>query len=338
MLEHGPYFNTVYGRGLVEEVSRIAAPPYLVVTMEDLWHLVEDKLRCNLGHVYLASTLEYEDLIQAEKSLPEVRSVIGVGGGVALDIAKFFAWLRNLPLFQLPTSVSVNAGFAHKSGIRIGGVVQYLGWAVPQAVYVDFDVVQSAPIHINRAGVGDIFCIHTAHYDWKLATRRGKEKKWPWDEELAAQAQEVLQKVRENTNEVNQMSEIGIRLIMESHRWSGATYHNSGWNPRFIEGSEHFFFYNLEYLTHKKFIHGEPVCLGIALIAALQNNDPEGIIKSIREVGVRIRPEEMGVSTEDVVNAFTTAGDFAERESLFYTVLNEKRAARSFVEAILERI
>ena len=36
-----------------------------------------------------------------------------------------------------------------------------------------------------------------------------------------------------------------------------------GWNPRHIEGVEHFFFYNLERRTGRHFIHGQPVGLGI---------------------------------------------------------------------------
>ena len=39
---------------------------------------------------------------------------------------------------------------------RRDGVVRYVGWAVPEAVYVDVDVIGSAPARLNRAGVGDI--------------------------------------------------------------------------------------------------------------------------------------------------------------------------------------
>ena len=46
---------------------------------------------------------------------------------------------------------------------------------------------------------------------------------------------------------------------------------SSGWNPRHIEGIEHFFFYNLEFLTNKKFIHGQPVRLGFVIGCLLHN-------------------------------------------------------------------
>ncbi len=73
--------------------------------------------------------------------------------------------------------MTVNAPFGHRAGIRTGGgVVRYLGWAVPEAVYVDFDVIASAPRQLNRSGIGDVLCYHTAHYDWRLARDLGREE------------------------------------------------------------------------------------------------------------------------------------------------------------------
>jgi glycerol-1-phosphate dehydrogenase [NAD(P)+] len=104
------------------------------------------------------------DLITQE--LPAHASVIGLGGGRALDVAKYLTWRRPVPLFQVPTSTSVNAAFAQRAAVRVGELVRYVGWAVPEAVYVDFDVIRRAPDALNRSGVGDIFCYHTAHWDW----------------------------------------------------------------------------------------------------------------------------------------------------------------------------
>ena len=73
--------------------------------------------------------------------------------------------------------------FGQRAGLRQDGLVRYLGWAVPEAVYVDFDVIQAAPASLNRAGVGDILCYHTAHWDWRAASESGVvEGRWPYDE------------------------------------------------------------------------------------------------------------------------------------------------------------
>src|SRR2546423_1394746 len=137
--------------------------------------------------------------------LPAFAAIIGLGGGQALDVAKFFAWRTRRPLFQVPTATTVNAPFGHRSGLRTGGKVRYMGWAVPQAVYIDFDVIQSAPPALNRSGIGDILCYHTAHADWRLAADTGNvEARWPYDDDLVAQARERLDAVLAHLDDIRE--------------------------------------------------------------------------------------------------------------------------------------
>ena len=49
--------------------------------------------------------------------------VVGFGGGTALDTAKYLAWKRGLPLVQIPTITSVDAGFTDAIGVRSEGRV-----------------------------------------------------------------------------------------------------------------------------------------------------------------------------------------------------------------------
>jgi len=238
----------------------------------------------------------------------------------------------------MPTIVSVDAAFGHRSAVRVGGFVRYVGWAVPQAVYVDYDIVKNAPPHLNRAGVGDVFSIHTALYDWKLATQRRKAGIWPWDEELSARAKTVLENVRRETTEIHDVTDEGIAALTEGLRFTGAIYHNTGWNPRSCEGSEHHFFYALEYLTGKEFVHGEAVCLGILFMSLLQDNDFEGIWLSIREAGVRVTPQALGVTWDDVKRALDQTRELAEQQGLFYTAANERRITDKQMETVKSRI
>lgn len=331
-------FHVVYGRNLFAEIPVIANPPYLIVTMKDIWPKFKKDLDTEDAIVYFVDSLEEKDLRRDLQKLKKFNIAIGVGGGMALDVAKYFAWLTNIPLIQCPTTMSVNAAFTERAGIRFNRSVHYVGLKFPEVVYVDYGVIQNAPAHLNRAGVGDIFCIHTAHADWKFATKANKAGIFPYDPELAAQAQEHLQKTRRNAKEIFNVTEEGIRTVMEAHRWTGPTYHNSGWNPRYIEGCEHFFFYALEYITGKHFVHGEPVSLGIVFMSYLQENDPEGIWESIRESGVRIRPEEMGVSWNDVEMALKQTRARSIADNRWYTIINEKEGPDSLVPMVRERL
>jgi glycerol dehydrogenase-like iron-containing ADH family enzyme len=191
---------------------------------------------------------------------------------------------------------------------------------VPEAVYVDYDVIQSAPPDLNRSGVGDILCYHTAHRDWEIARDHGMiEPEWPYDAGLVAEARGRLDSVLDHLDDIRAVSDLGVRALMSAHRWGGTTFHDSGWNPRHIEGMEHFFFYNLEHITGKHFIHGQPVGLGIYIGSLLQENAPEAMLEALHRAGVDIRPEAMGVTWEDVESAVQTLPSFVNEAGLWFT-------------------
>ena len=332
-------FRTVFGRGLLEELPVFVHRPYLVVTMEDLWPRFAGAFDDGLAGVHLVRTLEVAELEAEADALPAVNAVVGLGGGQAIDVAKFFAWRRRLPLFQVPTAMTVNAPFGHRAGLRRQGIVRYLGWAVPEAVYVDFDVIASAPARIIRAGIGDILCYHTAHFDWRLAHEAGRaEARWPYDERLVAAAKERLEDVLAHLDDIRQVNEAGIRTLTLAHRWGGATFHDAGWNPRHIEGMEHFLFYNLERLTARHFIHGQPVGLGCFIGATLQENQPEMVLDALLRAGVDIRPEQMGVTWDDVAAAMRTLRAFVREAGLWYTTADERPMDDAFVRRVRQRI
>ena len=332
-------FRTVFGRGLVEELPNFAHPPYLVATMEDLWPMFEERLGAQAAGVHIVRTIDADELEVELEKLPDFASVIGLGGGQAVDVAKFIAWRRQRPLFQVPTAMTVNAPFGHRAGLRHRGKVRYMGWAIPEAVYVDFDVIQSAPALLNRSGVGDILCYHTAHRDWELARdHQIEEPSWPFDPSLVAGARTQLDLVMAGLDDIREVNESGIRTLMTAHRWGGATFHDSGWNPRHIEGVEHFFFYNLERLTGRHFIHGQPVGLGIYVGSLLQDNEADRMLTALHRVGVDIRPEAMGVTWADVAQCLESLEEFVQRSGLWFTVANTVPVPSSFVDEVREGV
>jgi glycerol dehydrogenase-like iron-containing ADH family enzyme len=334
-----PELPTVFGRGLVGELPAIVHRPALVVTMADLWPRFRDELGDLADHVHLVDTLEVTELEVELAGIPSVAAVVGLGGGQALDVAKFVAWRRRIPLFQVPTAMTVNAAFGHRAGLRVDGIVRYLGWAIPEAIYVDLDVIASAPKSINRAGIGDILCYHTAHRDWKLADELGRtEPQWPYDQALVDAARERLDLVLGHLDEIHEVTESGIRALMLAHRWGGAAFHAAGWNPRHIEGVEHFLFYNLEKRTGRHFIHGQPVGLGIVAGSLLQDNEPDRMLAALHRAGVDIRPEAMGVTWDDVRAALLTLPAFVAEAGLWFTIANVRAPDDELVDDLRRRV
>ena len=143
-------FNTVIGRNLLEEINNVAHAPFLVITIDDLWPIYKKYFDPSTKVIFVEST----DKIILDDSISKLgkfSSIIGLGGGQAIDVAKYFSWKMNMPFFQFPTSLSVDAAFGHRSAVRIENVVRYVGWSIPECVFVDLDIIKSAPIKINTA-------------------------------------------------------------------------------------------------------------------------------------------------------------------------------------------
>ena len=149
-----PPFDTVYGRNLLAEVPNFAHRPTLIVTMQDLWPKLSSSLPSDQS-VYFVQSMDEKTLNEDLKQLSPFSCVIGLGGGQALDTAKYFSWRRRRPLFQFPSSLSVDAVFGHRSALRYAGIIRYIGWSVPETVFIDYDVIRSAPSFINHAGIGE---------------------------------------------------------------------------------------------------------------------------------------------------------------------------------------
>ena len=253
---------------------------------------------------------------------------------MAVDTAKFFAWKKRLPLFQVQTALSMNASWGQRCGVRIDGVVRYIGWAVPEAVYIDYDVIRAAPPAFNYSGIGDILCNLTGVLDWKYATNIGKcEAKWPFDDALAERSLRNVQAVVDNADEIHALSDKGIKVLIEGLRW-GTSYHGAGWNPRHIEGIDHFFFYSLEYETGRKFLHGQPVCLGVYIGALLHDSRAEEMLRTMHRVGLDIRPEAMGVTWQEVASALFNLRAFVQRNGLWHSIAHDVEIRQDFVDRV----
>ena len=324
-------FSTIYGRNLLYELNIILPQDALIVTMKDLWDRFENYFTKNV-QVHFVKNLNIETLENDYDKFKNFNAVVGIGGGQAVDAAKFFSWKSNAKLFQVPTSMSVNAAFGHRFAARIDGNINYIGWTTPEAVYVDFDIIKNAPKLFNRSGICEIMCYHTAHLDWKYADKVGKcEKKWAYDQQAVNEAKSVLDYMLEGIDDIKEVNDNGIIRLMNANSWGGPAFHNFGWNPRPIEGTDHFVFYSLEYHTKKSYIHGQPVNMGVYVGSLLHNSKAEEMLDYIIRAGVDVRPESMGITWEDMSNALMKMKEYINRIGLWHSIAHDKSIDENFI-------
>ncbi len=331
-------FPTVYGRGLLGEFRNFVNPPFLVVTMADLWPLFSHEFEGADARVYIATSIEQADLERDAAALGDIRAIVGLGGGQALDVAKYFAWRRGVPLFQAPTALSVNAVFGHRSGVRANGQVIYRGWAVPECVFIDYDVIRAAPPALNWSGIGDILCFHTGVLDWRYAHGEGKaEAKWPLDETLAAQSLAKVTAVVSKVDDIRALTDDGIATLVDGLGW-GTSFHGAGWCPRHIEGTDHFLFYTLEKQTGRKFLHGQPVGLGVVVGSMLHERAADEMLDVIAGIGLDVRPEAMGLSWAQLEEGLTGMRGYVRSLPLWHSIAHDAEITPGFLRDLRARL
>ncbi len=214
--------------------------------------------------------------------------VVGIGGGTALDTAKFLAWRTDRPLVQVPSITSVDAGFTDAVGVRVDGHVRYIGRIVPRFVIVDTALIRSAPPHLNRAGIGDVLSCHTGLWDWQAAVAAGHGH--PWRDDLAALGRSLLDELEAAAPDIAAVSEAGVRWLADAYRRIGAACAEAG-HSRFEEGSEHFWAYAYEHATGAHQVHGELIAFAVVALAEVQGNDPDRARRIVERSGTgRTRP------------------------------------------------
>lgn len=239
--------------------------------------------------------------------------VVGIGGGTALDTAKFLAWTLDRPLVQVPSITSVDAGFTDAIGVRDGGRVRYIGKLRPLRVVIDLPLIRSAPAPLNRAGIGDVLSCHTGLFDWRLATRHGDGP--AWDDALAALGTSLLDELEAAVDEIAAVSETGVRFLVDAYRRIGAACAEAG-HSRFEEGSEHFWAYAYEHATGAHPVHGEIIAFAVCALAHVQGNGPERAARIVRRSMVRAHPDDLGITERDFTTTLAGLATYARAEQL----------------------
>jgi len=322
-------FNLIYGRGLLPELTG-KLDNYLIVADEFVYNTYKDQIK-NKYQLYFVSDVEVNTLDAAIKKLDvsNITTVLGLGGGKAVDAGKYMAEKMGKTVHNFPTVLSVNAAFCYKSAMRVDSVVTYMGRIFPEAIYIDYDIIQSAPKYLNVAGAADLMSCLTGTYDWKINSLITKSHKF--SQEVYDGAQNLLGLLAENVDNIKECNDDGIYFMCEAFRWiaeNSAILNHTMWES----ASEHQTFDNLERIAGHGFLHGQIIALTTYFMSLLQENQHERVLSMVKRFGIDVSLTALGLTEDQLREGFKTLKWFAEEEKLRYTIIMAKPITDEWID------
>jgi glycerol-1-phosphate dehydrogenase [NAD(P)+] len=313
-------------------VARFCLTPVALFHSEGLLQSILDMARQSLRENGISPVLaeevkeaSVEEAVRLLSTVPSsCNAIIGVGGGKALDVAKYTASLTGLPYFAVPTSLSNDSFCSPQASLTVEGKRQSLPTNLPEAVVVDLSVCQRAPLALWHSGVGDLSAKFTAVSDWKLAFhRRGVPVN-----DLAALICDasVFQFMAHPVSDKQ-----GIRLLAMALMLNGIAMEIAG-SSRPASGSEHLISHALDMTGARQRLHGLQTGTAAYLVSSLQKGRHHHTIGELfARTGfwesIRMQP----FSKEEWRIAVERAPSIKED---FYTILSEKEAWPEFARMI----
>ncbi len=281
-----------------------------------------------------ATTLDGERLDEICRAAPAADRVIGLGGGTALDGAKYAARKLELPLVVVPTILSTTAYVNSLIALRRDGRHSTVEGPPADLVLIDLDVLMQGPRAMNVAGLGDLLSCHTAIEDWRLAWRNGVTD-LAWDPRAVGQASLLIDSIAQHADEFQAMTERAIRLLVQMHVEIVDICAALG-HERVEQGSEHFLCHTIERRTGRPFLHGQIIGLGIDVMSQLQGNGHVFITQLMQEVGLDFSPAAVGVSRAELADGISALRAGATELQPWPTVIDYVELDRSQIAELLD--
>lgn len=269
----------------------------------------------------------FEHAQEIFQGLPSsVSAIIGLGGGKALDVAKYVSFLTRLPYIAVPTALSNDGFCSPQSSLEFRGKRRSFPAAMPYGVVIDTEVCLQAPKILWLSGIGDSVAKITAVYDWKLAFKiKGTQV-----DDLAALLSDatVFQLMAKPDHDLE-----GIRLLGTALMLNGIAMEICG-SSRPASGSEHLVSHALDLISKKPRLHGLQVGVATYIVSQLQKQGTDRIAGLFDATGFWSAFEGDPLSREEWIEAFRVAPTIKQD---FYTILSEKAHYLNEVSDILRQ-
>ncbi len=246
--------------------------------------------------------------------------VLGVGGGLALDIAKVVASAAELPMLAVPTQLS-HDGFASPVAILVDGQGRKRTVAVrtPEAVLLSLPTLATAPNTAFAAGLGDLISNEFALRDWQLAEDRGRDIVDPEAWCLSTESLELIQPLLERDPRHASRDPVSLALLGTALVNSGRAMLVAG-SSRPASGAEHKISHAIDSVLGSRALHGAQVAFACLISAHMQDADVGALRGTLRRLSLPTHPHELRMTRTDLRGVLLHASRLRPER---YTILDE---------------
>jgi glycerol-1-phosphate dehydrogenase [NAD(P)+] len=332
--------NVVVGHDVLRDVpdvleTRLGFERALVVTSPTTRRVAGDEVA---EHIVDAG-LEVETVVAEEAGFDGVKRatdvaherdtdvLLGVGGGVPIDVAKVAADEMDAPYVSVPTAASHDGITSSRASVPDGETRHSVEASAPLGVVADTGVLADAPFRLTASGCADIISNYTAVLDWRLGHRLQNAYYSRYAGALSEMTAEILV---ENADSIRPGFEESAWVVVKALVSSGVAMSIAG-SSRPASGGEHKFSHALDRMDDDRALHGEQCGVGSIVTMYLHGGDWRDIRDALETIGAPTTAEELGFEREEVVEALVRTEEIRPER---YTVLTgiTRDAAENAVE------
>lgn len=327
--------NVVIGHGVIAETGTMLADLHLsgvplVVTSPTPKAIATDRITEQLSYDPPVELVEQPRFASVERVIERARDedagyLLGIGGGTVIDVAKMAADELGVGFVSVPTTASHDGIVSGRGSLPSGDTRHSVAADPPMGVIADTAVIADAPWKYTTAGCADIISNYTAVRDWQLAHRL---KNAEYSEYAGALSRMTAEMLVGNADSIKQGLEDSAWVVMKALVSSGVAMSIAD-SSRPASGAEHLVSHQLDRIAGGTALHGHQV--GVATITTEylhtgQDGNWQNVQSALSNIGAPTTTDELGHTTDDFIEAMTTAHEIRDRYTILGNGISEAAA------------
>lgn len=234
-------------------------------------------------------------------------SIVAIGGGRCLDLAKLAAARAGVPLLAVPTQLS-HDGICSPVAVVPGpdGIAQSLPAAAPEAAFFSLPTLATSPIRSIRAGLGDLLTNPFALRDWEMAAETGMDQLHEPAWHLSMESYHMVERWLDGISQEDARNPQFLGLLSFALANSGLAMMRAG-SSRPASGAEHKISHAIDLLHGGRALHGEQVAFASLIAAALHGMEIGPVLRRLIALELPHHPAHLNLTYRELAHVVVRA-------------------------------